>query len=77
MDDGSREGYAELRKTDEKTISIGDVVSMRAGEIHSVINETSKTTLSFHVYGKHLNYTGRSQFDTTRNQETPFIIETR
>jgi len=77
IDDSSCEGHAELRKIEEKTISIGDVVSMRTGEIHSVVNETSETILSFHVYGKHLNYTGRSQYDVENNQEIPFVIETR
>ncbi len=77
VDDRSLEGHAELQKIEEKTISIGDVVSMKTGEIHSVDNETTETTLSFHVYGKHLNHTGRSQFDVENSQEIPFIIETR
>lgn len=76
-DDGSRPGYAELSKIREEEISESGVVAMRTGEIHSVVNETDETTLSFHVYGRHLNYTGRSQFDTERNLEIPFIIETR
>ena len=77
VDDQSMKGHAELQKIGDKTIPIGNVVTMKSGEIHSVINETSETTLSFHVYGKHLNYTGRSQFDIEKNQEIPFIIETR
>ena len=77
IDDRSSEGHAKLREIEEKTISIGDVVSMRTGEIHSVVNETPETTLSFHVYGKHLNHTGRSQYDVENNQEIPFIIEMR
>ena len=76
-DDGSEEGYAQLRIIDEKIISAGDVVCMKTGEIHSVQNDTDETTLSFHVYGKHLNFTGRSQFDTENSREIPFLIETR
>lgn len=76
-DDGSVEGHAQLRKTSEKIISAGDVVAMKTGEIHSVQNDTGETTLSFHVYGQHLNFTGRSQFDTDSNREIPFLIETR
>lgn len=76
-DDGSRPGRAELKKIREETISEGDVVVMSAGEIHSVVNETNETTLSFHVYGRHLNHTGRCQFDTEKNLEIPFIIDTR
>jgi predicted metal-dependent enzyme (double-stranded beta helix superfamily) len=75
--EGSKAGIAELRKLEEKTINVGEVATMRAGEIHSVLNETAQTTLSFHVYGKHLNFTGRSQFEVENNKEIPFIIETR
>lgn len=77
IDCGLRAGHAELRSIREQEISRGDVVAMRTGKIHSVIKETEETTLSFHIYGKHLNYTGRSQFDTEMNLEIPFKIETR
>ena len=76
-DDGSVEGHAQLRVISSKTISAGDVVTMKTGEIHSVQNDTDETTLSFHVYGRHLNFTGRSQFDTDNEREIPFLIETR
>ena len=77
MDDGSDSGHAELRKLREEIFSIGDVAGMKTGEIHSVENRTDETTLSFHVYGRHLNFTGRSQFDVENNLEIPFVIETR
>lgn len=77
IDDGSRENHAELRKIREEIIAIGDVACMQSGEIHSVENRTEETTLSFHVYGHHLNHTGRVQFDVEKNLEIPFIIETR
>jgi hypothetical protein len=32
-------------------------------------------TISLHVYGKHVNYTIRSQFDPARNGEKPFILK--
>lgn len=77
VDDGSRPGYAKLRKVREEEITESGAVAMHTGEIHSVVNHTDETTLSFHVYGRHLNYTGRSQFDTEKNLEIPFIIETK
>ena len=77
VDDRSQENHAELKKLREEVISIGDVACMNTGEIHSVENRTDETTLSFHVYGRHLNFTGRSQFDVENNLEIPFIIETR
>ncbi|TWC35691.1 putative metal-dependent enzyme (double-stranded beta helix superfamily) [Pseudomonas sp. SJZ079] len=77
VDDGTQAGYAELRKVREETLAEGDVLTMPTGAIHSVLNETANTTLSFHVYGRHLNHTGRSQFDPEQKVEKPFIIETQ
>lgn len=77
IDDGLRENHAELRKIREEVIAIGDVVCLKNGEIHSVENLTDETTLSFHVYGRHLNHTGRFQFDVEKSLAIPFIIETR
>ena len=74
IDDGSQENHAELKRVREEIISIGGVVSMKTGDIHSVENRTNETTLSFHVYGRHLNHTGRSQFDVEKNLEIPFTV---
>lgn len=75
VDDGSRPGYAEIRVQGEKVFGPGDVLVMPPGFIHSVINETDRVTVSLHVYGKHPNYTGRSQFDSERNLELPFVFK--
>jgi hypothetical protein len=48
---------------------------MPSGAIHLVWNETDKVTLSLHIYGKHINFTGRSQFDLESQTETPFILK--
>jgi predicted metal-dependent enzyme (double-stranded beta helix superfamily) len=74
-DDRSRPGYAELRKVGEKVCGEGDVLAMPQGVIHSVWNETDVVTLSLHIYGKHINHTGRSQFDPAQRTETPFIVK--
>ena len=75
VDDGSRSGYAEIRKVGEKVFGPGEVVSFLPDAIHSVVNETDRVTVSLHVYGKNLNYTGRSQFDPETNSETPFLLK--
>ena len=75
LDDGSRPGYAELRVQGEKVFGPGDVLVMPPDSIHSVVNETDRVTVSLHVYGKHPNYTGRSQFDPERNLELPFVFK--
>jgi predicted metal-dependent enzyme (double-stranded beta helix superfamily) len=75
LDDGSRPGYAELRRIEEKVLHPGEVLAMPAGTIHSVTNESAQITLSLHVYGKHINFTERSQFDPDRRTRTPFIVK--
>ena len=77
LDDATRPGYAELRRIGEQCISPGQTLAMPSGSIHSVINETPHTSLSFHVYGRHLNHTARRQFDPEHNRERPFIIDAR
>jgi quercetin dioxygenase-like cupin family protein len=59
----------------EKVCGEGDVLAMPRGVIHSVWNETDAVTLSLHIYGKHVNFTGRSQFDPAKRTETPFIVK--
>ena len=74
-DDRNCPGYAELKKVGEKVCGAGDVLAMPRGMIHSVWNETDVVTISLHIYGKHINHTGRSQFDLGRKSETPFIVK--
>ncbi len=74
VDDGTRSGHAELKKIGEKVFGVGEVVSMPSGGVHVVRNETDKRTMSLHIYGKHVNFTGRSQFDLDRQTETPFVV---
>lgn len=77
MDDGSRPGHAVLNEVGEEVVGPGEVVALLPGAIHSVANKTDRVTLSLHVYGKHLNHTGRSQFDPEKKTETPFIVKTQ
>ena len=74
-DDRTRLGHAELKKVGEKVCGVGDVLAMPRGMIHSVWNETDLVTVSLHIYGKHINYTGRSQFDLDKKTEAPFIVK--
>ena len=74
-DDGRRPGYAELKKIGEKIFDFGDVLAMPTGGLHSIWNESATTSVSLHIYGRHLNYTGRSQFDPDKRTETPFVVK--
>lgn len=74
-DDRSRAGYAELRPIGEQVLGPGEVLTMPSGTIHSVINDSERVTLSLHVYGRHINFTRRSQFDLEQRAEKPFIVK--
>ena len=75
VDDQTRPGHAELKKNGEKVFGVGEVLAMPTGGIHIVWNETDKITLSLHIYGKHINFTGRSQFDQEKQTESPFVLK--
>lgn len=74
LDDRSQPGYAELVSIGCELCRPGDVVTMPSGVIHSVNNNSAAVTLSLHIYGRHPNYTGRSQFDVEHHSETPFVV---
>lgn len=74
LDDGRKAGHAELKVIGEKVFKDGEVLAMPNGTLHSVRNESGATTVSLHIYGRHLNHTGRSQFDLERRTETPFTV---
>ncbi len=74
LDDGTRPGYAEVREQARKTFGPGEVVSFLPDAIHSVVNETGVVTLSLHVYGRHLNYVERFQFDPVRRTSAPIKL---
>ena len=73
-DDGSRAGFAKLRKVREQVFGAGDVLTLLPGAIHSVVNDTDRVTLSLHVYGYNLNLARRSQFDPERDREEPVTL---
>lgn len=75
-DDGSRLDYAEVRPNSEVVISRGKVISYLPRDIHSVVNDTDRVSVSFHVYGKHVNHTGRSQFDPDTGAVERMVLKT-
>lgn len=74
LDDGTRPSYAEIAWNGAKVFGPGEVVAFLPHDIHSVTNDTDTVTVSLHIYGKHLNHTGRSQFDAATNAEKPFLV---
>lgn len=77
VDDGTRDGYAEIVRAGEKHFGPGQVVSLLPDGIHSVENDTDAVTVSLHVYGMHINHTGRRRFDPATNAVERFVVTTR
>lgn len=74
-DDGDKPGYATIEETSRRDIGHGEVVGLDGDAIHSVVNEGDRTSLSLHVYGMHLNHSGRSIFDPEANTEEKLIVK--
>ena len=45
IDDGSRAGYAEVRRQEDRVLGPGDVLTLQPDSIHSVINDTTSVTI--------------------------------
>jgi predicted metal-dependent enzyme (double-stranded beta helix superfamily) len=66
VDDGARDGHAELRKLAEKRFAPGDAIVLPSSVIHSVWNDTSQVSVSLHVYGR--------QFDPEAQTVRPWVV---
>lgn len=75
LDDGTMPGYADLRRGGEQVMTAGDIARCYPEHIHSVRNVGKDVSLSLHTYGRHINYTGRSEFDLEHKREKPLVIK--
>ena len=73
-DDGAKPGHAVLEKLQEKVFPPGAVIGLTPDIIHSVRNDGEDISVSLHVYGRNINFTGRSQFDPAKRTVTPWIV---
>lgn len=71
LDDGSREGYAEIVPDREVIVEPGDVVRLMPDDIHSVRNDGTEPSLSLHIYGRSLAHLARSEFDPVAKVQRP------
>ena len=74
VDDGSRDGHAELKQLSQKVFSPGEAIGITPAIIHSVHNDTDQISVSLHIYGRHINHTNRSKFDVERQTVEPFQV---
>ena len=75
LDDGSRPGHADLKAGETQVMKAGDVARCYPEHIHSVWNVGKDISMSLHTYGRHINYTGRSEFDPAAKREKPYIVK--
>ena len=74
LDDGGRPDRATLEVKHDFNAEPGELICMKTGGIHAVRNESDRVTLSLHTYGKHINFTDRSQFDLETDVKKDFIV---
>lgn len=75
LDDGSRPGYAELRELTGRQVSKGSTSYLLPPyqEIHSIGNNTDRTTISIHVYGRDIDEV--NVFDPVARSVKPMRIK--
>ncbi len=78
LDDGSKEGYAELTATGVNQNKAGMVSTLVApdNDIHEMLNITQKNTVEVHVYGIDLANYRRLQFDVA-NKSVKFFASAK
>jgi predicted metal-dependent enzyme (double-stranded beta helix superfamily) len=74
LDDGSKPGYAEVVRDRSERIDTRTVAALDSKAIHSVQNDSGAKSVSLHVYGMHVDYTVRSQFDPARKTSAPYRL---
>lgn len=73
-DDGSRPGHAELERQTQNILRPGLVSCVLPEDIHTVWNNSDRVSLSLHTYGRHINFTGRSEFDPESKTEKQYVV---
>lgn len=74
-DDGMREGFADLHVSGKNILRPGEASVCLPEDIHSVRNPGQDVSVFLHTYGRHLNHTGRSEFDVEAKTERPLIVK--
>jgi len=72
VDDRGNADYAELRRAGSERIDPGTIVAMPGDAIHSVENDSGGKSVTLHIYGTHVDYTNRHQFDPELHTVKPF-----
>ena len=71
LDDGTKQGHAELEIADETIMQSGDVCTLLPDDIHSVRNDGTTNSMSLHIYGRDLQSVDRSEFNPIAKTQAP------
>jgi predicted metal-dependent enzyme (double-stranded beta helix superfamily) len=67
IDDGTKPGFADIRRAGQQRIDSESCVAMPARAIHSLHNDSDGMSITLHLYGRNVNHTGRFKFDPERH----------
>ena len=75
LDDGAREGYAELRQTAELDIQPREVAHVLPPDqdVHQFTNLSGRPVLSFHLYGGDITKQTRNKFNPTEKTVVKYV----
>ena len=75
LDDGSREGYAELRQTAELDLHAQEIAHVIPPDqdVHQFVNLSGKPVLSFHIYGGDITKQKRNRFTPEENRVVKYV----
>jgi predicted metal-dependent enzyme (double-stranded beta helix superfamily) len=72
LDDGSRPGYADVRRAGCQRIDPATCVAMPGDAIHSLHNDSGAVSITLHLYGHNVDFTDRRKFDPARHTTAPY-----
>ena len=74
FDDGSKPGYADVRRTGAERIDAAGIVAMAGDAIHSLHNDSGAVSTTLHIYGLNVDYTDRHKYDPARHTIAPYKL---
>jgi len=65
---------ARLERQEQRIVGPGAISTLLPEDIHSVKNTGDEVSLSLHTFGRHVNHTGRTEFDLESHTEKAWVV---
>ena len=72
LDDGSVPGHAHVERHFSERVDPSAIIAMPSDAIHSLHNDSGALSVTLHIYGVNVDYTGRHQFDPVAGTASPY-----